>query len=92
MRYTKALGLVLFVTAILSVLVPQTAASCPVCYGAADSPLIDGMNAAILVLLGITGCVFAGIGSFFAVMRKRSKILHDHSPGKTSVDEKGILQ
>lgn len=92
MKYMKTLGLVLSVTAILSILIPQRAVSCPVCYGSADSPLLEGMNAAILVLLGITGGVFAGIGSFFVMVRKRSKNLHDHPLGKTVVNEKGILQ
>ena len=38
-----------------------TAAACPVCVGVSDSPLASGMNAGVLVLLGVTACVLGGI-------------------------------
>ncbi len=62
-------------TVLLSLIVAQTMIACPVCYGAADSPMTDGMNVAILSLLGITGGVLAGFIAFFVYLRKRAKML-----------------
>jgi hypothetical protein len=45
---------------------------CPVCYGDPDSSSAQGMNAAILSLLGVTGGVLGGIGSLFLRMRRRT--------------------
>lgn len=47
--------------------------ACPVCYGASDSPMTDGMNKAIIAMLGITGFVLTGISSFFFMMIKKIK-------------------
>jgi hypothetical protein len=44
-----------------------TAHACPVCVGVSDSPLAAGMNAGVLVLLGVTTVVLGGI--FFAGRR-----------------------
>jgi len=49
----------------------QMAAACPSCYGDPDSPMTSGMNAAIMILLGITGSVLAGVTIFFVYLRKR---------------------
>jgi len=49
----------------------QSAAACPSCYGDPDSSMTSGMNAAILILLGITGTVLAGVTIFFVYLRKR---------------------
>jgi hypothetical protein len=48
--------------------------ACPVCYGSTDASTIAGVNLAILALLGVTGSVLAGFGSFFLHIRKRSKM------------------
>lgn len=48
---------------------------CPVCYGAPDSSSTQGMNAAILSLLGVTGGVLGGFASMFLRMRRRMKSL-----------------
>ncbi|HWP81320.1 MAG TPA: hypothetical protein VNN76_01560 [Bacteroidota bacterium] len=50
------------------------ASACPVCYGQTDSPMADGVNAAILVLMGITGSVLSVFVAFFMYIRKRSKL------------------
>ena len=49
----------------------QTAAACPSCFGDPDSSMTSGMNAAILILLGITGMVLAAVSVFFLYLRKR---------------------
>jgi hypothetical protein len=51
----------------------QAIFACPVCYGASDSPMADGVNAAILALLGVTGGVLSLFGAFFLYLRKRSR-------------------
>ena len=49
----------------------QMAAACPSCYGDPDSPMTAGMNAAIMILLGITGSVLAAVTIFFVYLRRR---------------------
>lgn len=51
--------------------------ACPVCYGSTDASTIAGVNLAILALLGVTGSVLAGFGSFFLRIRKRSRMALD---------------
>jgi hypothetical protein len=49
--------------------------ACPVCYGAADSPANQGMNLAIMSLLGVTGSVLAAFVSMFLHIRRRARAL-----------------
>ena len=48
---------------------------CPVCFGEPDSSSTQGMNAAILSLLGVTGGVLGGFASIFLRLRRRMKII-----------------
>ena len=60
--------------------------ACPACFGGGDgSAVVDGMNAAILVMLGILGTVFAGIIAFIFWMRRRSRVLFDRTAGRERV-------
>ena len=71
-RYTlvmMAIGVILLVAA------TREAQACPSCYGAPDSQMTEGMNLAILSLLGITGGVLASFVAFFVYLRKRAKML-----------------
>jgi hypothetical protein len=45
--------------------------ACPNCFGDPQSGMTEGMNMAILSLLGITGAVLVGIVAFFLHMRRR---------------------
>ena len=63
----------IFLIALLALLSQETFA-CPVCYGLSDSPMSEGVNAAILVLMVITGTVLSTFVAFFLYLRKRSKI------------------
>ena len=72
--HLRLLRLALVVAGLLWLMVPQGLPACPVCYGANDSPMAAGLNAAIFTLLGITGVVLAGIAAFFFYLRKRSKV------------------
>jgi heme/copper-type cytochrome/quinol oxidase subunit 2 len=47
--------------------------ACPVCFGAVETPLIDGAKLGILVLLAITLAVQAAFVGFFLYLRKRAK-------------------
>jgi hypothetical protein len=49
------------------------ALACPVCFGAAEAPLIDGARLGVLVLLAILLVVQGGFLSFFLYLRKRAK-------------------
>jgi hypothetical protein len=53
-------------------LINGQALACPACYGASDSPMAKGMNAGILALLGIIGCVLCGAATFFVFLARRS--------------------
>lgn len=77
---------------VVGFLIPSFASACPSCYGSAIGPMIDGMNMAIVAMLGITGVVLTAISSFFVMMRRRLKRLRATSPDQPNVNEKGTLQ
>ncbi|MFQ5628836.1 MAG: hypothetical protein ACE5I1_08750 [bacterium] len=52
---------------------PTISYACPVCFGAPESPLTEGMNMAILTLLGIIGTLLGMFGAFFIYLRNRAK-------------------
>jgi hypothetical protein len=47
--------------------------ACPVCFGAAESPLIDAAKLGVLAMLAITLAVQAAFAGFFLYLRKRAK-------------------
>jgi hypothetical protein len=47
--------------------------ACPVCFGAEETPLIDGAKLGILMMLGITFAVQGGFVGFFLYLRRRAK-------------------
>ena len=47
--------------------------ACPVCFGAEESPLIDGAKLGVVVLLAITLAMQGGFVGFFLYLRKRAK-------------------
>ena len=47
--------------------------ACPVCFGAAETSMIDGAKLGVLVLLGVTLSVQGGFLGFFLYLRKRAK-------------------
>ncbi len=58
--------------AVLILVAAQPSFACPSCYGAADSAETQGVNWAILSLLGVTGTVLFGVGALFFSLRKRA--------------------
>ena len=55
----------------------STALACPVCFGAAETALIDGAKLGILVLLAITLAVQGAFLGFFLYLRQRAKRIDD---------------
>ena len=51
--------------------------ACPVCFGAAETSMIDGAKLGILVLLGVTLAVQGAFLGFFLYLRKRAKRIAD---------------
>jgi len=47
--------------------------ACPVCFGAAEAPLIDGARLGVLAMLLITLAVQGGFVSFFLYLRRRAR-------------------
>ena len=47
--------------------------SCGVCYGDPNSAAVDGMNKAIILLLGTTGFVLSGVTISIINISKKSK-------------------
>ena len=51
----------------------EPAAACPVCFGASDSPMAQGLNNGVLFLLAIVGMVQLGFVALFVSVRRRAK-------------------
>ncbi len=68
---------------LLGAIVPDTAAACAVCFGAAQEEAVQGLQAGILLLLGMVALVFAGFGAFLLAARRRIRRLAINSPEAT---------
>lgn len=77
-RRLARLGLV----SLLFILTQSLASACPVCFGAEGDPATEGLNFAILTLLGVTGTVVGGFVSFFLRLKRRSR-MNAAAMGKT---------
>ena len=68
---------------LLILLTERPAFACPVCFGAADSPLIDGARLGVLVMVGVTVLVLAAFGLWFLKLRRlgyqQAEITASHS-------------
>ena len=51
--------------------------ACPVCFGAEETPMIDGAKLGVFVMLAITLAVQGGFVGFFLYLRKRAKRIAD---------------
>ena len=51
--------------------------ACPVCFGALETPMVDGTKLGILVLLAITLAVQGAFVGFFLYLRNRAKRIAD---------------
>jgi hypothetical protein len=66
---------VVAVLAATGLLAPQVVSACATCYGNPESAMTQGMNQAILFLLGIVGLLYVGFLKVFWDIRKRSRLL-----------------
>ena len=64
-----------FVSIIIMIIfwLPTNAQACAVCYGAADDPMVKGMNSAIFFLLGTIGSILLGVISLTIYFARRAK-------------------
>ncbi len=81
-RSFVALALLLLVGA-------SQAPACPSCYGAAQGPVIDGMNKAIMAMIGITGFVLSGFVALFISIGRRAKQHDTDAIAAASTTEQG---
>ena len=51
---------------------PVIGFTCDVCRGNPESPLSEGMDMAILTLLGVTGTVLGSFATFFVYLKKQA--------------------
>jgi hypothetical protein len=71
----------------LAVVAHSTAFACATCYGASDSPLAQGMNWGIMVLLGFIGSVMLGIVAFFVHVGRNSGKMSVPGPNSNNPDK-----
>jgi hypothetical protein len=55
------------------VVATPAARACQACFGAEDSPIIDGAKAGAWMLIGLTFCMEAAFVGFFIYLRRRAK-------------------
>ena len=59
---------------ILSVaLLPEVSYACATCFGDPNAAATQGMNKAIIAMLGVTGTVLSGFGSSIYVLNRRAR-------------------
>jgi len=71
----------------LAVAASSRAFACATCYGASDSPLAQGMNWGIMVLLGFVGAVMTGIVAFFVHVGRNSAKMSVPRPNSNNPDK-----
>lgn len=57
---------------IVAVVSAQPALACAVCYGEPGSPMAQGVQAGVLVLLGVVGAVLTGLASLLIFWMRRA--------------------
>jgi hypothetical protein len=58
--------------------------ACATCYGTPGSPMTQGMNAAILTMLGVTGLVLGGCAALIVTLVRRAR---RHAAFEAELDE-----
>ena len=61
-------------TVALCALMAPTGLACPVCFGAVESPMIDGRKWGIFLLLGVLSTVATGFVMFFVRLSKLARV------------------
>ena len=68
---------VLAIAAVIVIGSSSSVFACPVCFGAAETSMIDGAKLGILMLLTVTLAVQGAFVGFFLYLRKRAKRIAD---------------
>jgi hypothetical protein len=84
----KFIGKYFALLALLLPMTPNNVWACATCYGASDSPLAQGMNMGIMVLLACIGLVILGICVFFAYIIRRASVMERTAAAASSTDVK----
>jgi len=64
-------------TAALILCAPAAALACPICFQIEDGPVVDGVRAAVGVLMSVTVVVLIGFGAFAVRFVRRSTAVDD---------------
>ncbi|MBT4661209.1 MAG: hypothetical protein HOC18_04840, partial [Candidatus Marinimicrobia bacterium] len=64
---------VIIVLVLAVVLLPEVSYACATCFGNPNAAASQGINKAIIAMLGITGTVLGGFGSSIYVLNRRAK-------------------
>ncbi len=56
---------------------PRVAFACPVCFGAAEGPMAEGVNNGIMALLGVVLVVQFGFAALFVGIWRRTRRLRE---------------
>jgi len=62
---------------VIAFLGSEPASACSVCYGEPGSPMVQGVQAGVLVLLGVVGTVLTGLGSLLIFWMRRASRLSE---------------
>ena len=76
---SKRLGLARVLTTAAAIVIGGSSSvfACPVCFGALETPMVDGTKLGILVLLAVTLAVQGAFVGFFLYLRNRAKRIAD---------------
>lgn len=67
---------------IVAMLIPASASfACPVCFGDVDHPIIHGLEASILFMVGVTYTVIVSGIVAFILLRRRARRLAQQTTG-----------
>ena len=69
----------LILIGLVALLSAPSAQACSVCYGEPGSPMVEGIQAGVLVLLGVVGSVLIGIASLLIFWMRRASRLGNES-------------
>lgn len=75
----KTLGKALWVAAL--VLCAQVVQACPVCFGQTDSPIVKGIEASVLFMVGMTYFLILGGAALFIMLRRRARRMASEQAG-----------
>jgi heme/copper-type cytochrome/quinol oxidase subunit 2 len=91
----KHLSIAVAISACLMVLFSAPASACPSCYGQAEGPVIDGMNNAIMAMIGIIGFVLSGFVAMFIRIGRRTRETAAVATTESAINpiyDKGVVQ